>query len=179
MRPQRGVTLLELLIVIMVLGILVGVGVPGLRGLVLNNRQATAVNELVTALQLARSEAITRNVAAPAVVSVCASEDGEDCNGTWSDWSDGWIVFLDNDGPATVSVNQVLRATTAETSLAITAPGLATAVSYRRDGRVLAGTDFVFCDSRGASRARVIQLGISGRPTVSKLRSSGDAPTCG
>ena len=175
MRPQRGFTLLELLVVISVLAILVGIGVPGLRELLLNNRQAGAVNELVAALQLARSEAITRNVAAPAVVSVCASSNGTACTGAWSD---GWLVFIDNDGPVATSVDQVLWATTAPSGIDVGAPGLATPVSYRRDGRVLAAADFVFCDSRGASRARVIQLGVSGRPSVSKLRSNGDAPTC-
>lgn len=175
MRPQRGVTILELLIVITVLAIVVGVGVPGLRELVLNNRQAGAVNELITALQMARSEAISRNVAAPAVVSVCASSNGTGCTGTWSD---GWIIYRDANGPAAINVDEVLRAVQAPQGLTITTPGFAAAVSYRRDGRVLANNDFVFCDSRGAGKARVVQLGISGRPSVSKLRSNGAAPTC-
>ena len=176
MRPQRGFTLLELLVVISVLAILVGIGVPGLRELLLNNRQAGAVNELVAALQLARSEAITRNVAAPAVVSVCASSNGTACAGAWSD---GWLVFIDNDGPGATSIDQVLWAAAAPSGIDVgTPPAPGTPVSYRRDGRVLAAADFVFCDSRGASRARVIQLGVSGRPSISKLRSNGDAPTC-
>jgi type IV fimbrial biogenesis protein FimT len=175
MRQQRGVTILELLIVITLLSVILAIAVPGYRQLVLNNRQATAVNELVTALQLARSEAITRNVAAPAVVSVCASSNGTGCSGTWSD---GWIVFIDSDGPAAINVDEVLRAADAPPGLEIGAPGAATAISYRRDGRTLAAADFVFCDSRGASKARVIQLGLSGRPSVSKYRSDGSAPTC-
>lgn len=176
MRKQRGVTLLELMIVITVLAIVLTVGVPGMRELVLNNRQVSAINELVTALQLARSEAITRNIAAPAGVSVCASNDGATCSGTWTD---GWIVFTDNDITNGASVVALLRSTDAPPGLAITSPGFAGAISYRRDGRALGAVDFQFCDSRGASKARVVQLGLSGRPAVSKYRADGSAPNCG
>ena len=175
MRKQRGVTLLELMIVITVLAIVLTVGVPGMRELVLNNRQVSAINELVTALQLARSEAITRNVAAPAGVSVCASNDGATCSGTWTD---GWIVFTDNDTTNGPDVGLLLRSTDAPPGLAITTPGL-DEISYRRDGRALGAVDFQFCDSRGASKARVVQLGLSGRPAVSKYRADGSAPNCG
>ena len=175
MRLQRGFTMIELLITIMVLGLVLGLGVPGFRDLVLNNRQASAVNELVTALQLARSEAITRNVAAPSAVSVCASNTGTSCAGTWSD---GWIVFDDADGDGALDAGEiVLRAVDAPASMAITGPG--GAVRYRRDGRSPDATDFVFCDSRGASRARVVQLGLTGRPAVAKVLSDGSAPACG
>lgn len=174
MYPQRGFTLLELLITITVLGLVLGIGVPGFRDLVLNNRQASAVNELVTALQVARSEAITRNIAAPMTVSVCASNDGTSCSGTWAD---GWIVFTDGNGDgAFASGDLVLRAVDAPPGIDITGPG--GAVRYRRDGRVLAANDFVFCDSRGASRARVVQLGISGRPAAAKVLSTGASPAC-
>lgn len=176
MRPQRGFTILELMIVVTVLAILVGLGVPGFRELVLNNRQASAVNELITALQLARSEAITRNVGAPAAVSVCASDSGTGCSGTWAD---GWIAFTDLNGNGALDAGDtVLRAAEAPPGLEITAPGLGAAVRYRRDGRVVNVADFVFCDPRGANKARVVQLGISGRPAASKLRADGSAPTC-
>ena len=175
MRLQRGFTMIELMITIMVLGLVLGLGVPGFRDLVLNNRQASAVNELVTALQLARSEAITRNVAAPSAVSVCASNDGAACAGTWSD---GWIVFNDADGDGALDAGEiVLRAVDAPASMAITGPG--GAMRYRRDGRSPDATDFVFCDSRGASRARVVQLGLTGRPAAAKVLSDGSAPACG
>lgn len=175
MHPQRGFTLLELLITIVVLGLVLGIAVPGFRDLVLNNRQASAVNELVTALQLARSEAITRNVAAPTAISVCASNNGTGCSGTWAD---GWIVFTDADGDGALEAGDlVLRSVDAPASIAIAGPG--GAVRYRRDGRSPDATDFVFCDTRGASRARVVQLGISGRPAAAKVLSTGASPACG
>jgi type IV fimbrial biogenesis protein FimT len=173
MRGQRGVTLLELMIVVLLLGIVLSLGVPGFRELVLNNRQAGAVNEFITALQLARSEAITSNVAAPAAVSVCPSNNGTGCAGNWSD---GWIVFTDANADGNLAGDdRILRAVEAPQGIDITGPGW---IGFRRDGRVLAGADFEFCDARGSAKARVVQVGISGRPAASKVLSGGGSPEC-
>ena len=52
--------MLELMVTIAVLAILVTVGVPNFRDLIQNNRVTTQANELVTALNLARTEAVKR-----------------------------------------------------------------------------------------------------------------------
>ena len=59
--PPRGFTLIELMVTLAVAAILLAVGVPGLRNILLSNRLATTANDVVVALNLARSEAIKRN----------------------------------------------------------------------------------------------------------------------
>ena len=90
---QTGFTLLELMIVVAIAGIVMAIGVPSFQSITTNNRIAANTNEFITALNLARSEAVKRG----ATVSVCKNED---CDGTGS-WSDGWVILDDN--------NEVLR----------------------------------------------------------------------
>lgn len=177
MGSQRGFTLAELLITIVILAILAGVGVPALRDLVLSNRQAAAVNELVTALQMARSHAITRGQgrdvytgADPAVV-VCPSADGAVCGGTWAD---GWIIFWDADGDGAPAADDggVLRAF--EAPQGPTIGGGPAEVRFGRDGRLdgaVAG--FTFCDERGEAYGRRVDIDLPGRPSVNKA-AAGD-----
>lgn len=182
MTNQRGVTLAELLIVMAILAILAGVGLPALRDLVLSNRQAAAVNELITALQMARNHAVTRgegrdvyDADSDPTVVVCASDDGQTCGGAWQD---GWIIFRESD-PNGVPVPDaadggVLRAFEGHGGLTIGADG-AELVRFRRDGRIDTPTDFSFCDSRGDSYARQMTIDFTGRPNVQKAA----AGTCG
>lgn len=81
-----GLTLIELIVVIAVVAILTSVAVPNLRQFIQNSRTTASANQLVTAINLARSEAIKRGTEA----RVCASSDLTTCNS--SDWTDGWIV---------------------------------------------------------------------------------------
>ncbi len=53
----KGFTLFELIVTIAVAAIIVSVGIPGFTSFVQNNRAVTHTNDLVTALNLARSEA--------------------------------------------------------------------------------------------------------------------------
>ena len=88
---QRGFSLIELMVTVAIGAILVAIGLPSFQSSMRSNRVATATNELVASINLARLEAI-RN---PHGAAMCASEDGEDCAGTWND---GWIVWISGDG---------------------------------------------------------------------------------
>lgn len=87
MKPQSGVTLVELLIVIVVMAILTALAVPSFRTMVINNQVRSFTNNLYASLLLARSEAIKRNTN----VTVCASSNGTSCTGSWSA---GWITVV-------------------------------------------------------------------------------------
>jgi type IV fimbrial biogenesis protein FimT len=58
---QAGVTIIELMIGLVVLGVLIGIGVPSFRTWIANSQVRTAADGILNGLQLARSEAIRRN----------------------------------------------------------------------------------------------------------------------
>jgi type IV fimbrial biogenesis protein FimT len=180
-RRQAGYTLAELLVTISVVGILASVAVPGMQNVVLNNRRVSVSNDMAYSIQLARSEAITRNQR----VIVCASTDGSSCASA-SDWSAGWIAFNDADGDKEPggTGESILLQSVGDDSITITPLTFTDSFTYRPNGRVMgvsvgASTgEFVFCDSRGAAHARVLSVRSSGRPKLSEKLASGSAPTC-
>lgn len=93
MKKHSGFTLIELMITLFIVGVLLAVGVPSLKTFMQGNQLIAATNELVSGMHIARSEAIKLN----SRVSICSSNDGTTCSGS-SDWTDGWVVFIDTDG---------------------------------------------------------------------------------
>jgi type IV fimbrial biogenesis protein FimT len=77
---KRGFTLIELMVTIAVLAIVLGIAVPSFQEFAVRNRLAATTNELVSALALARSEAVKRATR----VTVASA-----------DWAGGWQVFVD------------------------------------------------------------------------------------
>ena len=97
MKNQNGLTLIEMMITLAVAIVLVAVGIPAFRSITANNRAVAQSNALVTALNLARGEAVKRG----APVTVCRAVD-DACDDDSNDWASGWVVFDDTDGSGTV-----------------------------------------------------------------------------
>ena len=91
--PDRGLTLIELIIVIAVLSAILGLALPDLRDTIARNQLLGQANELATAFSLARSEAVTRGTQA----GVCASANGKTCSNKSGDWEKYILVFIDED----------------------------------------------------------------------------------
>lgn len=104
-RSNRGFTMTELMIVIVLAGILFAFAIPSFLTSLTNSALNGESNRLLGALIVARSEAITRGVS----VTVCRSADQATCGG--ADWNNGWIVFADANGNGTrqVATEDLLR----------------------------------------------------------------------
>lgn len=172
-RLDRGFTLIEMMVTVVLLAVLIALVTPSFRDLLRDNRAATQANALVGSLMLARSEAIKRN----ARVVVCRSDTGTSCAGT--EWEDGWLVWpdtdrdgaLDNDGDdiPEASEEPIIQAQPALTGR-FDLDATVASVTYNPDGSVVAGDDFELVppDSSDADHGRCIAIDATGRPTVTK-----------
>lgn len=89
-----GFTLIELMTTLLVAAVVLGIGVPAFNQFIATNQMASGVNDLTSALHMARTEAVKRR----ANVTLCASANPEaaapTCN-AGGNIADGWIVFVD------------------------------------------------------------------------------------
>ena len=134
---RRGFTLVELLVVLAVGSILLAIAIPGYAFLVSTSRLAAATNDLVTALQLARSEAVKRGVR----VTVCKTANVQSiapaCDVTAS-WQQGWLVFADDGTPGVIEPGDTLLRVqeAAHSTVRITANNhISRFISYLPSGR--------------------------------------------
>jgi type IV fimbrial biogenesis protein FimT len=99
----RGLTLIEMIIVLAVCALLFGLAVPGLGSIIIKNESEVLVNEMVRLMAYARNEAVTQ----ARTVTLCRSGDGLGCGGQWEQ---GVLLFTDlNEDGAFNGADQVLR----------------------------------------------------------------------
>jgi type IV fimbrial biogenesis protein FimT len=175
MRRARGVTLLELIMTIAIVAILATVAVPGFVEFRYDAERTAAVNGLIHALYLARSESIKR----VAIVSLCRSPDGVTCANSSSGWNEGWMVFvnLDRDDPPQRDPNEPII-TRYQGWRGGTITSNRPAYSFRPAHQGLVNGTVLFCDPRGGATARAIIISHVGRPRVSKRDSDNKPLRC-
>jgi len=126
LKQNRGFTLLELMIVLVIMGVMFSMAIPSFKIIMQNSHAAEAVNTFIAQANFARSEAIKRN----SRVTMCVSIDQETCN-TTANWTLGWIIFNDVDNNGIVgSDEQIIRIHAKQLQGDITLIGNANVVSY-------------------------------------------------
>lgn len=176
----RAFTLVELLIVIVVAAVVLAIGAPQFSEFRRNNRLSGASNDLLTAMQQARTEAIKRQRR----VAVCASADPQAAEPRCVDGPfSGWLVFEDADGDCQRGVGEprpIRDEGPLDRSLRTASDG--SCVAFAPTGFAIDLPDGVeaervlICDERGTalqagtgqSAARGIAIGRTGRAAISR-----------
>jgi type IV fimbrial biogenesis protein FimT len=163
-RAQRGVSMIEVLIVLTIAAILLGVGVPNLQQYLASNRVVSTSQELYTALQFARSEAMRRGQ------QVTMRHTGTAGS---RDWTSGWTMFVDANGNGAIDAgDETLRvgATQAAPLTVFASANFASFVAFDGNGRLTTagGGTFVVCHGpdlvvAGQARSRAVLVNGAGR----------------
>lgn len=165
-------TLIELLSAVTVAAILLAIAVPSFRLYSQGVRLSDATNGLVTTLNRARSEAVTRG----RPVTVCASNDQASCAGA-EVWTNGWIVFNDDNGNGSLDggaeVVLAAKAGPAGAGTIEVPAGTLTSVTFRSTGALTtpANQTFEVC-LEGVAAGRTIVLAAVGHASVDSLNCS-------
>jgi type IV fimbrial biogenesis protein FimT len=176
MKTQRGLTLIELLIALAVLGVLFGVAVPAFSGGLEAARASDARAGLLASLMTAQGKAAITG----AHGVLCPSFDGANCDDS-PDWSTGWLVFLDSNGSREVEGGEQILHVQAPLSGRVhlrSTVGRTRIVFQGNGGNAGSNVTFTLCDGRGPSRARALIMSNTGGLRDDVPSAAGIAATC-
>jgi len=156
-QAQKGFTLIELMMVVVIVGILGMLAAPSMREMMIRQQVRTVSSDLYASLTLTRSEAIKRN----ATVTL-APKGGS--------WTNGWTVSIP--GP------EVIEETDAPASVTWSAPA---SIAYNANGRTTgtSNVEFRFSSAEYAGvPMRCISISPSGRPNIRTDKDGNSANGC-
>ena len=165
---NSGFTLIELIVTLAVAAIVLSVGIPSFRGVIMDNRLVTQSNQFVTAVKMARSAAVRYQRPA----TVCSSANFDAAVPTCSannDWSDGWIVWVDKDRDALTDANEIISVFGPINNASTLSSATTSSFTYDARGFAMTGGgDLTMCDSRTSEMGRLIKVNSVGRTNVSR-----------
>jgi len=174
-RNSSGLTLIELLVAVAIFAVLAVVAVPNMKSFMRSNRLTSATNDLVTSLNLARSEAVKRAVSIKTCISNATQDD---CDTGTTNWENGWITFIDDNNDDAIDAGEkVLRVSgSVAGGTTIRSPQFASTITYNGAGGASSIGSFKICDEdASAARARGINIALSG--LISLAKDTGGATT--
>ena len=139
-KMTKGFTLIELLVVIAIMSMTLAIGLPSFQSIIASTRLTSATNAMVSALQLARTEALKQHK--PVYVKKNAT------------WESGWNVFVDGKEAEPFAKFDALN-----TTLSVTPSRYTNYVNYSANGRVNSAGSFTFCLGTDARKVIIAATG--------------------
>ncbi|KTD40330.1 GspH/FimT family protein [Legionella parisiensis] len=169
---KTAFTLIELLVTLLVLCVALVIAVPSLSNLLMNNRQTAYTDMFVNALNYARNSAL--NGSMNVIVCPFGAAKSTTCGGNWSA---GWIVATQ----PVVGTSTLLQSQQFSPSDPVLS-GNVVSVVFDPHGVTTSPSNFKFCDSRGGTFARSIEVLATGYvqsgPTPGQAVWDNSALTC-
>jgi type IV fimbrial biogenesis protein FimT len=175
----RGMTIIEMMLTLGIVGVLVALAVPSFTTVVQNSRIRSQASDVMANLAIARAEAAKRGQRVTLCPVPSVSVATPVCTPSATGWKDGYIVFADANGNGAYEAGEVLIAVSEKlsggntlTSTGFTGNNAAgTAITnelqFRASGTTnlpAAGGSFKLCDSRTTGTpGRTISIGVTGR----------------
>lgn len=165
-KRQAGVTLVELMIVVVIAAIMAAVAAPSFSSFIQNTRLTSTMAQLTGDLNRARSEAIKRN----SRILVCAhAVNGTTCSGT--SWNNGWLVCYDGDQDGACDSGDSTNPNPMVTRQAINSrldlTGTAATIRFNPNGTANAAATLALCCLSAAPYASSAVIAATGH--ISKL----------
>ena len=113
-RGSNGFTLIELMVTISLVATVMALAAPSFAAFQRNSELTSTANTLLSSLSAARSEAMKRGRNTYVVPSA-------DCTSWGSDWTEGWVVFVDVNGSQSLDSADVVLACEPKVPVAVSA----------------------------------------------------------
>lgn len=169
------------MVTIAVVAILAAVAYPNMAALINSQRLSATTNELIAGLQIARAEAIRRNLR----VALCRSTDGLTCAGGTGTWTRWIVIAADEPGEefdelikdVTVALPVQVRATAiADDSVVFRADGLARSSPAAVADLLNGSISVCIPTTQPAKNARTISIASGSR--ISTIQVATGTGTC-
>jgi type IV fimbrial biogenesis protein FimT len=165
-----------------IVAIVLSVAVPGFNNTIKDNRLAVSLNNIVTDIHFARSEAVKRDTRVIMCRSANPNAAEPSCGGTAKFWTDGYLIFADDGNYTNDDYDAGTDVLLRRGQEAATGINFRTNATWNEDlefnpNGTTNETDFAqmsICDDRGKEKGRSVTVATTGIP----IMKAGDIGDC-